>query len=418
MKAVVLGVGAQGSIIAKRLNQEAAVTELVCADYNLEAAKRLEGMLKKAKAVKVNAKSKEEVLKVTAGAALIVNGLPPDFNMTLMDAALANKCMYQDLASGPVEDMEFIDAVKRQLGRDEEFKKAGLTALTNTGSAPGLVSVLARNGADKLDTVDFIGIYVYDGIWTNRFIPFWWSPETAFGDMASEPVNFVNGKFVRVKPYNDPVYIDFKGLGKRRLVDHEHEEPVTFGILSKKVFKGCKNIAFKYGGPALELSESFYKMGLLGKEPVKVGDVEVVPLDLVCKLTPPAPNAADTAAVRNQHAFQSRISNRIEPVGRSRSIQRHKLWLGHATPVDAAFARVQLGKAQTQEIEKRFRRIERQPAVGQHFHLGVVLPVRGSVRVTTPAEPPDVAVELRADVPQLMEDGDQFFAEGKVEIPR
>lgn len=294
MKVVVLGVGAQGSIIAKRLDQEPSVKELICADYNFESANRLAKGLKKASAVKVDARNKDEVLKVSQGAALLVNGLPPDFNMTLMQAALTNKCDYQDMASGPVEDTDFISCVKRQLAMDVEFKKAGVTALINTGSAPGLVSVLARNSADKLNSVDFIGIYVYDAIWTKRFIPFWWSPETAFGDMAAEPVNFVNGKFEVVKPYNDPVMIDFKGLGPRRMVDHEHEEPVTFGLYSDKVFKGCKNVAFKYGGPALELSESFYKMGLLSQEPVEVGGAKIIPLDLIRRLTPAAPNDPDT----------------------------------------------------------------------------------------------------------------------------
>jgi len=145
--------------------------------------------------------------------------------------------------------------------------------------------------------VESILIAIYDGIWTNRFIPFWWSPETAFGDMAAEPVNFVNGKFVIVPPYNDPQIVDFRGVGPRRVVDHEHEEPVTFGLLSDKAFKGCRNVTFKYGGPAVDLSESLYKMGLLSREPVEVGGVQVVPLDLVCKLTPPAP--ADPDSIRD-----------------------------------------------------------------------------------------------------------------------
>lgn len=290
MKIVVLGVGAQGSIIAKRLNELSEVAELICADYNGAAAKRVAASLDKAKAVQVDAGSLDQVLKVSTGAALIVNALPPDFNPNVMQAALKNHCCYQDLASGPVDDTDFISSVRRQLDLDGEFEAAGLSALFNTGSAPGLVSVLARNAADKLDTVDSILIAIYDGIWTNKFIPFWWSPETAFGDMAAEPVNFVNGKFDVVKPYNDPQIIDFRGLGPRRVVDHEHEEPVTFGLLSEHAFKGCKNVTFKYGGPAVDLSESLYKMGLLGHEPVEIGGVQVVPLDLVCKLTPPAPS--------------------------------------------------------------------------------------------------------------------------------
>jgi saccharopine dehydrogenase (NAD+, L-lysine-forming) len=296
MKVVILGIGAQGSIIAKRLSELPAVKELVCGDYNEAAAQRVAKPLEKAKALRVDAGDLARVIEVTKGAALIVNALPPDFNPNVMKAALTNRSCYQDLASGPVEDADFISSVKRQLDLDGEFEKAELSALFNTGSAPGLVSVLARNAADKLETVENILIAIYDGIWTNRFIPFWWSPETAFGDMAAEPVNFINGKFEIVPPYNDPIVIDFRGLGPRRVVDHEHEEPVTFGLLSDRAFKGCRNVTFKYGGPAVDLSESLYKMGLLSREPVEVGGVKVVPLDLVCKLTPPAP--ADPDSIR------------------------------------------------------------------------------------------------------------------------
>jgi saccharopine dehydrogenase (NAD+, L-lysine-forming) len=289
MKVTVMGTGAQGSIIARRLAEEKTVKEVVCADYNAETARRVAGPLKKARDVQVDARNLAEITACSRGAALIVNALPPDFNLNVMRAALECGANYQDLASGPVEDTDFVSAVKRQLAMDAEFRAANLTALFDTGSAPGLVSVLSRHSADKLEKIERITIYVYDGIWTNRFIPFWWSPETAFGDMAARPINYVNGRFETVEPYNDPVMVDLRGLGPRRLVDHEHEEPVTFGLLADKVFKGCPNVGFKYGGPALELAWSFYKMGLLSHKPVSLKGAEVVPLDLVCALTPPAP---------------------------------------------------------------------------------------------------------------------------------
>ena len=287
---IVMGTGAQGGTIAMRLNDEPNVEKIICADYDLKAAARYEKMLDKAVAVKVDARNVDEIVEASRGAWLIVNSLPPDFNTNVMEAALINNMHYQDMASGPVEDIDFVGAVKRQLALDEKFKAAGLSALINTGSAPGLVNVIAKNAADKLDILETIDIYIYDGIWTNRFIPFWWSPETAFGDMAAEPITFENGEYKRVPPFNNPEMIDFRGLGARRIVDHEHEEPVTFGLF----FKGLKRANFKYGGPACELAESFFKMGLLGTEPVEVNGVSVVPLDLVCQLTPPAPSDPDT----------------------------------------------------------------------------------------------------------------------------
>jgi saccharopine dehydrogenase-like NADP-dependent oxidoreductase len=288
-KVMVLGTGAQGSTIAMRLGEEPNVGRIICADYNLEAAQRLEQTLTKATAVKVDGNNKNEILAASKGVDLIVNGLPPDFNVNLMEAALEGNMNYQDMASGPVEDIDFVGAVKRQLAYDSKFKEAGLSALINTGSAPGLVNVLARNAADKFDELEHIDIYVYDSIWTNKFIPFWWSPETAFGDMAARPVSYENGEYKLGKPFDNPETIDFMGLGPRRIVDHEHEEPVTFGMF----FKGLKSANFKYGGKACDLAESLYNMGLLSSKPVEINGVKVIPLDLVCKLTPPAPSDPD-----------------------------------------------------------------------------------------------------------------------------
>ncbi|RKX82774.1 MAG: hypothetical protein DRP57_09220 [Spirochaetes bacterium] len=294
-RVVVIGVGAQGGTIAKKLDAEPAVEEIICADYDLKATKELEKTLKKAKAVRVNAKDKREIIDISKGTDLIVNGLPPDFNMNVMDAALENRCNYQDLACGPInENISFIDTVKRELNRDEEFKKTGITGLMNTGSAPGLANIITRESLDKLDSCEKIEILVYDGVWSKKFIPFWWSPETAFGDMAAQPVVFENGKFKMVNPFNNPKMEDFRGLGKRRMVDHEHEEPVTMGLLSKHpALKGVKSVYFRYGGPALDLAEYFYKMGLLSEKPVDVNGAKVIPMELISKLTPPAPKYPD-----------------------------------------------------------------------------------------------------------------------------
>jgi saccharopine dehydrogenase-like NADP-dependent oxidoreductase len=200
------------------------------------------------------------------------------------------------MASGPVSDIGFVDAVKRQFGRDQEFKDAGLACLTNTGSAPGFANVLTREAVDHLESCSRIDIFVYDAIWSNKFIPFWWSPETAFADMAAKPVLYKNGEFIRVKPFNNPQMTDFRGLGLRRMVDHEHEEPVTMGLMADRVLKGVKEVNFRYGGPGLDLAEAFYKMGLLSDKPVNVKGTEIVPMDLISVLTPPAPKYPEEIA--------------------------------------------------------------------------------------------------------------------------
>ena len=46
----------------------------------------------------------------------------------------------------------------------------------------------------------------------------------------------------------------------------------------KRLFKDLKTARFKYGGPACDLAESLYRMGLLSEEPVQVNGSSVVPL--------------------------------------------------------------------------------------------------------------------------------------------
>jgi saccharopine dehydrogenase-like NADP-dependent oxidoreductase len=288
-KILVLGVGAQGSTIAKRLQEEPKVEEIICADYDPRAAQDLEKSLSKATALQVDASNLKDVVKAATGCELIVNGLPPDFNMKVMDAALEVGAHYQDMACGPIGETDFVGAVRRQLDRDQEFIDAGLSALTNTGSAPGIANVITREAVDKFDSVETITICVYEGIWSKRFIPFWWSPDTAFGDMAGDPIHFENGKFKIGVPFGNPEMVEFEGLGPRRMFDHEHEEPVTMGLLADKYLKGVRNVYFRYGGLACELARNLYNMGLLSREPVELDGAQVIPMNLISKLTPPAP---------------------------------------------------------------------------------------------------------------------------------
>lgn len=292
-KVMVIGVGAQGSTIAKRLNEEFLIEEIICADYDDRAVAEMENTLSKVKGVKVDAKNLNKIIEAARGVDLIVNGLAPDFNVNVMEAALEVGACYQDMASGPVTDIGFVDAVKRSFSYDQKFKDKGLTALFNTGSAPGMANVITRESVDQLDSCESIEITVYDGIWSKKFIPFWWSPQTAFGDMAAEPIRFENGKFIRVKPFNEPLVEDFPGMGMRRTTDHEHEEPVTMGLLADKVLKGVKFVNFRYGGPGLDLAEYFFKMGLLSEDVIEIKGQKIIPMDLISRLTPPAPKYPD-----------------------------------------------------------------------------------------------------------------------------
>jgi saccharopine dehydrogenase (NAD+, L-lysine forming) len=317
-KIIVVGVGAQGSTIAKRLDEHPHVSEIICADYDLTAAEALKNSLGKARALQLDASDVGKVIDAAQGCDLIVNGLPLEFNLIVMEAALAVNASYFDMA-GPMESIGFVESYQLMFSEwHQKFKAKGLSALIGCGSSPGLANVIAREAVEKLDSCDTIRICVYEGVWTERFTPFWWSPDVALGDMAYKTFRFENGRHVTDKPFSRPVMMKLQGMDREvRLVDHEHDEPITMGLLAEEVLKGVKNVEFKYGGSSVELSELLYNMRLLSTEPVTVKGTSIVPMDVVLELCPPAPKypeeikaIIDAGVVRDEGAFLVRVEGR------------------------------------------------------------------------------------------------------------
>ena len=314
-KIIILGVGAQGSTIARRMDEHPHVSEIICADYDPKAAEKVSRSLNKANALQLDASDVKNVIKSAEGCDLVVNGLPLEFDLLVMEAALTVNASYMDMA-GPMEDIGFVESYQLIFSEwHAKFKDKGLTAIVGCGSSPGLANIIAKESVDKLDTCDAIGIYVFEGVWTQRFTPFWWSPEVALSDMSYRTFRYENGKHVTDKPFSRPVMMKLPGIDREvRMVDHEHDEPITMGLLADEVLKGVKNVDFKYGGCGVELSELLFNMGLLSKEPVTVKGSRIVPMDLVLKLCPPAPKypaeikaIIDEGVVVEEGAFLVRV---------------------------------------------------------------------------------------------------------------
>jgi saccharopine dehydrogenase-like NADP-dependent oxidoreductase len=298
-KIIVIGCGVQGSTIAKRLNEDAEVSEIICADYDLKLSQEAANTLGKARAIRFDARDPRSVTESAGGCDLIVNGLPVEYDPILMETALAVGASYLDMAGfafdKPEDYHRIVESYEILFSEwNHKFKESGLTALVGCGSSPGIANVIARESVDKLDTCDRIGIYYYDGVSSNKFIPFWWSPETAFSDMSSITLRYQDGEIVTDEPFSRPTMMRFRGVNREiRMVDHFHDEPVSMGLLSDKVLKGAKEIEFKYGGFSVELSEKLYEMGLLSLEPVNVDGTSVVPMHLVLELAPSPPKYPD-----------------------------------------------------------------------------------------------------------------------------
>ncbi|MBN2049309.1 MAG: saccharopine dehydrogenase NADP-binding domain-containing protein [Spirochaetales bacterium] len=294
-KLLVLGVGAQGSTVAKRMDEEPSVAEIICADYDEKAVNDLAGQLKKGKALRLDASKVENIVQAAKDVDLVVNALPMAFGRIALQAALKAETNYQDFAAADDGTIDWVEGIKKMLTEtSEEFKKIGKTAVISTGSAPGLICVVARDAMRYLDACENIYMMVYEGVEAKRFLPFWWSPEVAYQDMSDTAYAFENGKITPTEPFSKPLYVKFKGMDDEvRLVEHAHDEPVNMGINAKEYFKGAKNIYFKYGGVGIEFAQPLYRMGMLSNKPVEVDGAMVIPRHLVLKLTPPAPKYHD-----------------------------------------------------------------------------------------------------------------------------
>lgn len=294
-KVLVLGTGAQGSTAARRLNEEPAVGEIICADYNMDAVEELVASLDKAVGVRCDAYNIDSIIECAQGADLIVNALPLDFGKNVLDAALAVKANYQDFSSSTAFDedliMGWVRGMKYQLEEyGPRFREIGKLAVIGTGSAPGLICCATRDAMKYLDTCDTIYNFVWEGVEARRFQPFWWSPETAIDDMSLPALEYVNGEIRTCEAFGDPVVRKYDYMDKEiTFLNHNHDEPVQYGINAEKYFKGCRNAYFKYAGTGMDFAYPLYRAGLLTNEEVEIKGRKVVPLDVILNYIPKPP---------------------------------------------------------------------------------------------------------------------------------
>ena len=149
MKIAVVGAGAMGRWSVKELALSPDVQQIVVGDYNEEQAHAVATTHggDKARPVFVDARDGESVKKAIAGCDAMVNATQHFWNITVMRAAAAAGVHYTDMGG-------LFHVTKQQVELDAEFKKAGVTAVIAMGGAPGVTNVLARYGAERLDTVE------------------------------------------------------------------------------------------------------------------------------------------------------------------------------------------------------------------------------------------------------------------------
>jgi saccharopine dehydrogenase-like NADP-dependent oxidoreductase len=280
---LVVGCGAQGKVISTYLSRSLETGRVILADVNVETCQQHSARLKNGKlsAHAVDAGNVGSVAKLAEDSDVIVNAVPPRFNVPLMDAALKSDTDYVDLAFGPP-----YDTFDQQMQKDAMFKERKLTALTSTGSSPGIVNVIVAHAADELESVESIKLRIGDVMHSKEPISTW-SPDTMLGDMAEEPVVFDNGEYRRVPPFSGEEVFNFpQPIGPQPTFMHVHEEAIT---LPRFIGKGLRYLDIKLGTPDMPMIKSLYDLGLCSAKPIEVDGTSIVPRRLLLKLFPPTP---------------------------------------------------------------------------------------------------------------------------------
>jgi len=294
------GGGAMGRIIVRDLAETApSSTEIVVVDRDRAAAARATaGLRRQVTVVEADVAKPRALRRVLTRGAITINACHHSLNMRVMDAAVAAGSHYCDLGG-------LFHVTREQLQRHREFRAAGLLALCGIGSAPGIVNVMARAAADRLDRVEEIHIAVGTVDRTRRSDP---SPlqtsytiETVFDEASLPAAVFTGGRLQFVDPLSHAERVHFPApVGVQYPACSIHSElatlPASFRV------KGVREVSFRiaFPGGLTDRLRWLTALGLTSTDEIDVRGRRVVPRDVLRALlqqrqSPPASALRATA---------------------------------------------------------------------------------------------------------------------------
>lgn len=297
MRIVVLGgAGKMGCIAVQTLAGDDRVREVVLADLNLDQATIVADIINSPKIEirQVDVNDQEAFLKALKGASACLNATVYYTNLQVMETCLKAGVHYTDMGG-------LFHITRKQLDLHDRFLEAGLSAVLCMGSAPGIPNLQARYAADRLDTIE--SIRIFDGIKPpapddERFS---YAVPTIIDELTVEPMVFEKGEFLAKPPLSEfEDYWFSEPLGILPMHLSLHSEVATLPISFQD--KGIQECFFKinYWGMAKNTVEKIKVLadyGFASQEPVKVGELSVIPRDLmVTMLSGYVPSVTDLLA--------------------------------------------------------------------------------------------------------------------------
>ncbi|MBO8154476.1 saccharopine dehydrogenase C-terminal domain-containing protein [Thermovirga sp.] len=269
MKAVQLGAGLVGQLIAADLAKDFDVTVV---DLNEKTLQEIREKYPSIKTAVASATDEKALAPILEDADIVTAGVPGRFGFEMMKTVIGLGKNLVDISFMP-EDFEELN---------DFAKEKGVTVIPDIGVAPGMSNFLMGRGAALLDEVEDAHIFV-GGIPTKEVPPFnyqvTWSPKDCIEEFT-RPVTIVkDGKKMVVEATSGLHQREFPGVGTL-------EAFYTDGLrsLAKNIkAKNLGEMTLRWPGH-VEQMRLLRTMGMFDETPKVLGGKEVIPLEVTADL--------------------------------------------------------------------------------------------------------------------------------------
>ena len=318
MRMMLVGSGAVGECIVKMLKERDEKGEwfefcLLC-DISLERAEEVQRNLNDARfyAEYLDATKKEEIKKLIKeyNIDFVMDASSPFCANYIFDAAFESGVDYSNMGtwSVPKENPAYGLGIENSydevmtaynFDRDDAWRNQGNTALICLGIDPGVVNVFAKYLC-KYEFDEVEELHVRDGgnlevAGEEDDIVFGFNVWTVLDEVMNPNVEYDKdrGGFLVEKPFAGQEVFCMPEVGDNTFVKVEHEETVTMPrYLSQYGLKRC-TFKISLDEKLIQALKVLDHLHLNTTKKVKVGDVEVVPRDVIAACAPAPKNIKD-----------------------------------------------------------------------------------------------------------------------------
>ncbi len=290
-KALIIGAGGVSAVVVHKCCQNPDVFEEICiasrTKSKCDALKaKLDGGRTKIQTAQVDADNVDEVVALMKafGPDIVINVALPYQDLSIMKACLAAGVDYLDTANyEPLDTAKF--EYSWQWAFQDEFTKAGLTAILGCGFDPGVTGVFSayalKHYFDEIHTLDILDANAGD-----HGYPFAtnFNPEINIREVTANGRYYENGKWIETPPLSVKRMYDFAEIGPKDIYLLYHEELESLAVN----IKGIQKIRFwmTFSQNYLNHLKVLDNVGMTSIKPVLFEGREIVPLQFLKAVLP------------------------------------------------------------------------------------------------------------------------------------